>query len=93
MYQDLDFLASRLAEVKAIFASMTDEEIKQHGEFVEAQIGEIDAILQTDLSPEDIEELMDERDRLLEELPGHGIDILEDEIYEIRMREENRHRH
>ncbi len=93
MSQNLDFLDARLAEVKALFASMTNEEIKRHGEFVEAQIDDIDGKLRTELSPEDIEDLLCERDRLLEEIPGHGIDILEDEIYEIRMREKNHRRH
>ena len=46
-----------------------------------------------DLSPEDLEDLLCERDRLFEELPGHGIDILEVEIHEISMRERNRRRH
>lgn len=91
MHQNLEFLVARLAEVDAIFASMTAEEIKQRGESAEAEIDEIDAILQTDLSPEDFQDLMEQRNRLLEEIPGHGPEMLANEIDEIQLREENRH--
>ena len=93
MHRNIEFLVLRLDEVRSLFASMTPEEIKRHGEIVEKQIDEIDKKLRTDLSPEEIEDLLDDKDRLLEEIPGHGIDILEDELYEITMRKKDRHPH